>query len=338
MRSSIRKKAKIRQHFVPRFYLRNFGNTIYCFDKKEERKFLSNPKNMAVKNDFYGGEYAGLPSLETAFSQIEQMHSQAIKKLIETKDYYKLNHHDKTSICEFFALQFLRTESKKNDSRFIFEKLLNLVSKNNLPEYLEVKLTDESAIHHHLDIISDYKKFARLFFNMKFIIWENHTPVTFWTSDNPITKQNEYAEHPLGNLGIISRGIEIHLPLSPTLSIWAVDPTILGSTFNTHKIYHKQHIIRENFLQLKFASRFVYSNSQRFHLITSMLKDNPHFKDESLAKTEIFTGESDEYTVFMSSEMNSRGLANNKKRIMGKLDTWMDPRLADELFNIDKDN
>jgi len=65
-----KKKGKIRQHYVPQFYLRNFGNDLYCYDKKNESKFASTPENIAVKSDFYGGEYDGLPSLEKIFSQI----------------------------------------------------------------------------------------------------------------------------------------------------------------------------------------------------------------------------------------------------------------------------
>ena len=103
------KKGKVRQHFIPQFYLRNFGRKLYCFDKNKEEKFESTPDNIAVKPDFYGGEYEGLPSLETIFSQIENKHSEAIRRLIEEKNYYKLLESDKISICEFFAFQFLRT-------------------------------------------------------------------------------------------------------------------------------------------------------------------------------------------------------------------------------------
>lgn len=278
MKPSIRKKAKIRQHFVPQFYLRNFGDRICCFDKTREQKFFANPRNIAMKYDFYGGEYEGLPSLEKDLSQIEKTHSQAIKKLIETKDYYKLNQNDKISICEFFALQFLRTESEKNDLSSIFEKLNKWMHENNMSEYLEMQPMDNLVTNHHLRLIRDYKKFAVLFFNMKFITLENYTPMPFWTSDNPITRQNEYDQHFLGSLGIVNRGIEIHLPISPTLCIWAMDPTVFNNVSNTHKICHMKYIIRENFLQLKFSSRFIYSNSERFHIIRSMLSNNPHFK------------------------------------------------------------
>ena len=250
------------------------------------------------------------------------------------KDYYKLNHNEKISICEFFALQFLRTESERNEIIHIFEEAINFAASNIIPKEVKVTLSEHGKIKHHLNMIKDYKLFAKLFFNMKFIIQENHTAIPFWTSDNPITKQNEYDKHALGNLGIINKGIEIHLPLSPKISIWAVDPTLFVHNPTTYNIYKKQHIIRENFLQLSFSSRFVYSNTNRFHLIKSMLKDNVHLKDETNKKTEIITGESDTGSIFMITERNDRWPATNE--VMGKMETWMRPEDADKIMGINK--
>ena len=84
-KKELTKKGSIRQHFIPQFYLRNFGDAIYCYDKKDKIKFKTNPKDIAVKSDFYGGEYEEFPSLETEFSKIENKHSLAIKSLIEKK-------------------------------------------------------------------------------------------------------------------------------------------------------------------------------------------------------------------------------------------------------------
>lgn len=334
MTEKIKKQSKIRQHYIPQFYLRNFGDNLCCFDKKEERKFNSTPENIAVKSDFYGGEYEGLPSLEKMFSQIENIHSIAIKKLLEVKDYYKLAHDGKVSICEFFALQFLRTESQRNEIIHIFEEAINFAAGKVIPKEVKVTLSKQGKIKQHLNMIKEYKRFAILFFNMKFITQENHTAIPFWTSDNPITKQNEYDKHALGNLGVINKGIEIHLPISPKISIWAVDPILFMHNPTVYDIYKKQHVIRENFLQLNFSSRFVYSNTNRFHLIKSMLKDNMHLKDETDRKTQILTAESDKGSIFMISERNDRWPATNE--VMGKMETWMKPEIANKIIGVDK--
>ena len=201
---------------------------------------------------------------------------------------------------------------------------------------MKVKLTENASIGRHLDTIKDYKKFAVLFYNMKFDVYENHTSIPFWTSDNPITKQNELDQHVLGNLGITNSGIEIHLPLSPKIHVWAIDPVSFGWIPNTHDVYDKQNIIRENFLQLKFSSRFIYSNTSRFHLIKSMLKDNPYYKEGS-PKNEIMTAETEKGTMFMTSERNDRWKLNDEKEVMGKLQTWVEPSVVDKLMGIEYD-
>lgn len=328
------KKGKVRQHFVPQFYLRNFGDELYCFDKKNDEKFKTTPNNVALKPDFYGGEYEGIPSLETIFSQLENRHAVAIKNLIEKQDYYALPHDQKLAVCEFLAFQYLRTEESRKNITHLMESLYHLVGSKIIPENLKIKLSEKGSVGMHLDIMREYRRLAILFFNMKISVFLNKTTIPFWTSDNPVSKQNEYDTNPYGNLGITNKGIEIHLPLTPTLCLYALDPTIFYVESNFKEISTKQHVIRENFLQLRYSTRFVYSNTERFHLITSMLKSNPHLKDESRSDLEVFVGHGKNETYLITAERNDRWPIKDK--IMDKMETWISPDLVDQLFENEK--
>lgn len=328
------KKGKVRQHFVPQFYLRNFGDELYCFDKKNDEKFKTTPNNVALKPDFYGGEYEGIPSLETIFSQLENRHAVAIKNLIEKQDYYALPHDQKLAVCEFLAFQYLRTEESRKNITHLMESLYHLVGSKIIPENLKIKLSEKGSVGMHLDIMREYRRLAILFFNMKISVFLNKTTIPFWTSDNPVSKQNEYDTNPYGNLGITNKGIEIHLPLTPTLCLYALDPTIFYVESNFKEISTKQHVIRENFLQLRYSTRFVYSNTERFHLITSMLKSNPHLKDESRSDLEVFVGRGKNETYLITTERNDRWPIKDK--IMDKMETWISPDLVDQLFENEK--
>ncbi|MDE2590895.1 MAG: DUF4238 domain-containing protein [Patescibacteria group bacterium] len=316
---------------MPQFYLRNFGTEIHCFDKKKDVKFKSTPENVAAKSDFYGGEYEGIPSLETVFSQLEGNHAIAMRTLIEKQNYYKLPHEQKLAICEFLAFQYLRTEESRKGITRLTEEAYNLLGAKIIPENLKVKLTEKGSIDMHLKTMTDYRRLAVLFFNMKFAIFLNKTEIPFWTSDNPISKQNEYDTNPYGNLGIVNKGIEIHLPLTPTLCLYALDPTLFCHIPDLQKVLTKQHVIRENFLQLRYSTRFVYSNTNRFHLITSMLKSNPHLRDDSRSDFEVFVGHGKNATYLITSERNDRWPIKN--RIMGEMETWVDPDFVDQLNN-----
>ncbi len=330
-KNELTKKGSIRQHFIPQFYLRNFGDSINCYDKKDKTKFKTVPKNLAVKSDFYGGEYEEFPSLEKEFSKIEGIHSQAIKNLIEKKNYYKLNHMDKLGVCAFLGFQYLRGDQQKNEIKSMTDVTLDTMFHKIIPKELKVTLSKDSIVAFQLNSIKDFRKFAVFFSKMHFIVFENHTSIPFWTSDNPLAKQNEYDKHPFGTLGIVNRGIEIHVPLTPTLCIVACDPTVFPYETETKGFYEKQAVIRENFLQLRSSSRFVYSNTDRFHMIKAMLDNFPHYRKDN-SKFEYFKKKTAKGVMLISAERNDRWNASNGE-LMGELDTWMPQEEIEKVHN-----
>ena len=320
-KTKLTKKRSIRQHFIPQFYLKNFGNIIYCYDKKNKTKFATNPKNIAVKSDFYGGEYEEFPSLEKEFSKIENNHSHAIKNLIKKKNYYSLNHMDKLNVCGFLGFQYLRGEQQKIDIKLMTDATLDIMFHKIIPKELKIALSEDSITAFQLNIIKDFRKFAVFFFKMNLIVFENHTNIPFWTSDNPLAKQNEYDKHPFGTLGVLNRGIEIHVPLTPTLCIVAYDPTVFKYKIETQGFYEKQAVIRENFLQLRSSSRFIYSDTNRFHIIKSMLDNNPRYRNDN-SKFEYFKKKTGKNEMLISAERNDRWDVSSGVA-MGELDTWL---------------
>ncbi len=294
-------------------------------------KFTSHAKNLAVKKGFYDNGYEELEFIEKTLSKLESNHSNSIKKLLNVKNYYKLNEKEQFHICEFFALQYIRTENHRRDINHTCKSTLDIISNKKTPPDLLDRLSKNMTFDLHLNMIKDYSKYALLFFNMKMIIFENYTSIPFWTSDSPITKQNEIDKHPLGNLGIVNRGIEIHLPLTPKIMIIALDPVTFELLPNKKDGYKKDEIIRENFLQLKFSSRFVFSNTRRFHLIHSMLKDNSHFR-EGHPNSIILNGQSKNSGIIIQTERNDRWPMSTNP-VMGKLETWIDYKIVDEILN-----
>lgn len=323
-KKELTKKGRLRQHFVPKSYLKNFGDLIYCYDKKLGKKFRSTPTNIAVKPDFYGGEYEELPSLETEFSKMESFHSRSIKKLIQKKNYYDLSYIEKIGICEFFGFQYLRTEQSRQNIGHMMNSLYEALFSKSIPKELKVKASEKAITGMHLSSLKDYRKFSIIFFNMRFVVFENYTSIPFWTSDNPISKQNEYDEHPFGNLGLTNQGIEIHLPLTPKLSICALEPILFHAAPPFQEVYKKPHVIRENFLQVQYSTRFVYSNTSKFFQIKNILQDNPHLKDDKRSNFGQFVQNSKKQRIFINSERNDRWPIKNGE-IMGKMKTWIEP-------------
>lgn len=335
MDNSPKKKGRIKQHYVPQFYLRNFGDPLYSFDKKTEKTIITTPKNLAVKADFYGGEFENLPSLEGLLSKLEGQHSVSMKKLIAKKDYYSLDRIDKIRICEFLGLQYVRTEQQRNDIRVMSDSIFNSMFESIIPPELKLTHGDSWDLTMQLKTIKEFRRFATIFFHMRFLIMENNTTIPFWTSDNPIAKQNEVDSAPLGTLGVTNSGIEIHLPLTPKLSLVALDPELF--TLGPNKIEAtKQGVIRENFLQIDSSKRFVYSQSKRFHLIRGMLKNNPHYKDENRSRFETILGKQNGVTrVVIHAERNLRWPVDPNRPILDEMRTWISQDFIDTIM---KDN
>jgi len=128
---------------------------------------------------------------------------------------------------------------------------------------------------------------------------------TFYISDNPIALQNSRPRHPfVGNLGLAVAGIEIYLPLTKTLTLAFLCPSIyselktgleavraqrapgiararalLGSIEGgTPDRLSDQELQRLNGLQVGSAARFVYASSEGFDVAREMIRNNPGFK------------------------------------------------------------
>ena len=239
---------------------------------------------------------------------------------------------DKIQICEFLGLQYVRTEQHRNNIRISSDAIFNAMFEPIIPSELIITHDDSFDLGIQLSLLRDFRKYAVFFFNMKFVVLANNTTNPFWTSDNPLTKQNEHDRAPLGTLGILNSGIEFHLPLTPSLVLWVLDPKIFDMVPN-RRYASAPEIVRENFLQLEFSNRFVYSYSKRFDLINSMLKDNPHCKVEGRSRFETIVGKQNGITkVIINVERNMRWPIDPNNPVLDKMQTWAPKDFIDDVM------
>lgn len=328
-----------RQHFVPRFYLNEFGEEIFVYDKTDDKQFPTNSSNLALKKDFYKIQENDENLVEKLLSKSEDKHAPAFKKLINERNYYILDDEDKFSICEFISLLHMRTEEKRFDLRHITDAFLDEFAKSALPPKLKkiyAKLfkytyTDEGLKALHVKIMLDsFIPFSIIFYHMRFVMIENKTCYSFWTSDNPISRQNEFDKSGFGNLGLTSKGIQFYLPLTPDLTLGIFDPVtywIIPLWINADKMYS----IRLNFLQTDSSRRFIYSKYEKFYLLKNMLDSNSHYRNPNRQRFEMLKGTDNQgRMILMNAERNLRNPVDPTKPI-GKLETWMEPSFVKEI-------
>lgn len=253
----------------------------------------TNVNDIALGKNFY--ELEGLENglIEKSLSKNENKFSNAYHELIEEKEISKLSQESVTHFFFFMALQILRTLNHRLDLQNALSKAYDKMFSQIANDFLKKKGSrlaghvrvspdpEEAKLMQIEMIIETVPLFARILAAKRWWINENFHDVPFWTSDSPVVLYNEVnRELRMGNLGLLSPGIEIHFPLTKDLRLVSYD-------LNTHLFkrnmlgrFERMHVIWENTLQLMDSSRFVYAPSDNdFERAKKFLSDYPQFRN-----------------------------------------------------------
>lgn len=284
-------KVKI-QHYVPRFYLKNFSKTagkeffLNCFDKSNFKQFSVNIKKIACENYFYEMDKVTSQQLEKALSAFEAKFNDVYEKLVTKKHLVYLNWKEKVTLAIFVTTQEIRTREMREMLRDTTKKLNDWLSNKPLSKDLERQLreigTEKKIRAAHSSFIIETllgkNELVSMLLGLKWRLYENNTKMPFWTSDHPINRFNPLDLSPYGNLGLLSRGIEIFFPLTPHLGIAFCDP--VEYFFNPEKsVCIEDNVLFYNTLQLRSSARHIFSGDDDFSIARKWLNENPDFKN-----------------------------------------------------------
>jgi hypothetical protein len=312
------------QHYVPQFLLKNFTHgkkpKIFVYDKSNDKRFQTNIKNIASETGFYDLEVEDSAlTMEPHLAHLEANTSEIIKKLIKVRNIKSLSEDETGILALFLAVQFVRTK----EHRLKFEHLGKLLAQwlrdmgaseeNNE----EVTRSSGSALEDKvfgLRSLVGAKDLVPHFLNKAWVLLETIPRNPFFISDNPIGLHNGMDHGPYGNLGLAVTGIEIYLPISSTLCLNLLCPTIaekykkaydnlrildqmaleladsamkkpaFASAFYDGLINGtpikvvEDNVTMINSLQVVYSSRFVYCESNAFELVERMIKDNQEYR------------------------------------------------------------
>jgi len=292
----------IKQHYVPRFYLKNFllpnSNTVYCFDKVSGKSFAANIQDIAHENLFYG--FTDLKDMvEQSLTRVEQrFFVNAYNEILRLKNYSKLSHSTKGWLCVFLAFQLMRSKDTRMRVKEIREKVVMEIAKDELereegihtPDSLRLRFTDpEYAKALHIDFmmkdgVEPFFEIANYLGNKKWVVLRNVSPYCLWTSDNPLSFQNNYGGE--GNLGIMCPGVEIRFPLSRNLLLYSYDPKLDAPRRNNEKI-SKEAVDLANQMQVVSSTRFIYSCNNDFDIAKKYLNKYPKYKNPERSRFKV---------------------------------------------------
>ncbi|MDE0400321.1 MAG: DUF4238 domain-containing protein [Candidatus Poribacteria bacterium] len=282
----------IRTHYVPKFYLKNFGDRIYQYDKQTGKVRQSTPDNVAFQRDFYvdSNNNATL-KLEGAMSQIEGNASTVISDIIGNGSIIGLSDICRAKLCQFVALQFARTPEFREWRHDMMQNMLDRISEQLGVTDWHIVEKEEHAKLIHLAAMLDYvDRIGPNFIRMGFRLLKNDTPIPLWASDNPVVRHNDLTD----KLGAGSPGVQFYLPLTPKLLLQFYDSTSIDLIDNAARSagIPKEYLVREhnkvleadsmemanvihaNHLQTIFSTRFIFTNRPRFHMMKAFLDVN----------------------------------------------------------------
>jgi hypothetical protein len=275
--------STIAHHYVPQFYLRHFAKKrrnkfyLWCLDKTTEKTFRSNPKNLAQETGFYdirtiNGEDI---TLEEYLSKLETKFGVALENLCKNPTTKGLTPNiDDMSL--FVACQMIRTPILHKEINDASNELNRRLQKDHVQ--IPLSSPDELKQIQASMIVENAPIMAKVLSEMMWIILHNESKVPFFTSDNPVIKYNPLNDGVTGNLGLLSEGIQIYFPISPTHALIICDKRQYF-TSKTEIKASSQNIEFVNSGQVLFSQRYIYSSNNNFDLAIDMLKKSPDLAD-----------------------------------------------------------
>ncbi|WP_289048532.1 DUF4238 domain-containing protein [uncultured Psychrobacter sp.] len=261
---------KKNQHYVPKFYLRNFSfednkKQIGLFNLENEFYIKrAKLKTQASKNFFYGRDGV----IEDQLANIEGDLSNTIKHIVEESSLPKRYSQGHSKLLSFAVLTDLRNPTRLKQNQQMANEILKFFPSNeksnnikNTAPLFSPEAMIEMSLKSVPNLINDIKDL-----NYKLLI--NETMIPFITSDYPVVRYNQFLEereHPPSNTGYGSVGLQIFIPLNGHITLVLYDENIYkigNKKQNTVVLTQEKDVDQLNILQFVNCFSTIYFNHQ----------------------------------------------------------------------------
>jgi len=302
------KSIEIRKHhYVPQFLLRNFATeereSLFAFDKLQECQFAVAVNDAAAEKGYNTFETSdGIGCAEEILTAIETRVSDIIHSMVKNRQLPKVSQTDKKALAELAVSQILRSKNYRAIFEQTGEVLRKLAELQGTPEFKKW-VGDPNPAKEKRTLLEDFDKkiadFLPYMLDKDLALFSAPEEAPLLIGDSPVIRTNTMNTSELvGTQGLACVGVEIYLPLSPTLVLGFMCPSIngvtreliyrLGNQADTFSISYQSalHFGRPvplqrpnvdfmNSHQVLSAERFVYSQSGDFQLVKKMIEDDP---------------------------------------------------------------
>lgn len=275
-----------KHHYVPRFYLKRFSEnrrSICLYNLPHERKVTNaNLKNQCYKDYFYGKD----GNTEDALCVIENDASFLFKDIDKYGCLPPPMTEPHVLMVLYILIQHGRTEYQADAMDEMHDKMFKQVFREKLEAELEgVNIDDfiigiENVSQYSLQLLAQYYP---LLLDLGYKLLKNKTSVEFVTSDNPVVLYNQLMSYRRmgSNTGLLSKGLQVFFPISPSEIIVLYDTDVyrLGNNSKISiDITNNKDVYSLNMLQACSCYENIYFKSDGMNSILLHKKAKPYLR------------------------------------------------------------
>jgi Protein of unknown function (DUF4238) len=259
-----------KQHFIPRFYLKNFslnssGKSLGIFNLTSS-KFISGGtlKDQAYKDYFYGHDLI----IEDSLSKLEIFAAKVLQNIKSQNSLSKISPKDHYQLLEFVIFLRERTVFMVDQLNESYDKFIKAVLSKDPSTLVDINKLNFELTHPTQYALTRAVASLPDVLDLSCKLIINKTKIPLITSDNPVVLYNQFLENrrEIGsNTGLACKGLEIFLPLSPRLLLIFFDQDVykIGNKGNTSAdITDASDVNALNILQCINANHNLYFNEE----------------------------------------------------------------------------
>lgn len=218
---------KNRQHYVPKFYLRNFSENERAIDtfNLTNSKYIQNAsiKDMCQRHNFYGADNR----MENYLAEVESRASMLIKNVLRSNKFPEIG-EDYLDLFQFLLISEARNLKIAESTNYAADYIAKLFIEKH-PEFKDLdldafKLVLKEPSTMNIAAAVEGTKFI-LDLRPLLIIEKTGGTRRFITSDNPLIRYNSFylsKKYP-GGFGLMVRGLQLFFPITPHKCILLYD-------------------------------------------------------------------------------------------------------------------
>jgi hypothetical protein len=301
-------KPSKKHHFVPQAQLRHFAQdvdqrSIWVFDKRTDRAWVSSLLNAGSENDFNTVELdAGKWNFEDIFSAVDSRSAWLVSRILDRRSVEWIEVEERAALIDLFSTQMLRTSVSRTSPRHVAGEMRKLVRDLGYDPDADPKMgmpSDASLRIGAVRSFLDRGRIARSMVRLIPALFTARADQRFVLSDNPVVIANAF---PYGDVGLEAHGITVILPIAPDLAVSLVCPTIIDRFEAIDRAgldpdrYARMALYRDGFRsgrpieleaaeldgwnnrQVMRSARYLYAAEDNFDFARRLLKKHPELR------------------------------------------------------------